>query len=184
MKVFFGVTSGIVSFSQLTLKLLGNTDVNFGREVDTAKDSGERSSGLLLARHFRRKLMGVRGKKKETIFRKRRSLAHLGDARGGVAPRLHAVGRQLSRNAQTTPPGLPTSQGYLGVVVQFRGQTPPSGRGWEVQGGPSPLDLGSEDGSGARDRRGPVGWPGLVVGLGASAKGIQCGKRRRGTGEV
>ena len=81
MKVFFGVTSGIVSFSQLTLKFLGNTDVNFGREVDTAKDSGERSSGLLLARHFRRKLMGVRGKKKETIFRKRRSLAHLGDAR-------------------------------------------------------------------------------------------------------
>uniref|UniRef100_A0A8D0Z9L2 Multivesicular body subunit 12A n=1 Tax=Sus scrofa TaxID=9823 RepID=A0A8D0Z9L2_PIG len=124
--------------------------------------------------------MGVRGKKKETIFRKRRSLAHLGDARGGVAPRLHAVGRQLSRNAQTTPPGLPTSQGYLGVVVQFRGQTPPSGRGWEVQGGPSPLDLGSEDGSGARDRRGPVGWPGLVVGLGASAKGIQCDLLHRG----
>ena len=175
MKVFFGVTSGIVSFSQLTLKFLGNTDVNFGREVDTAKDSGERSSGLLLARHFRRKLMGVRGKKRRQFSA---NVAHW------HTWGTHAVGRQLSRNAQTTPPGLPTSQGYLGVVVQFRGQTPPSGRGWEVQGGPSPLDLGSEDGSGARDRRGPVGWPGLVVGLGASAKGIQCGKRRRGTGEV
>uniref|UniRef100_A0A8C3WMI8 Multivesicular body subunit 12A n=1 Tax=Catagonus wagneri TaxID=51154 RepID=A0A8C3WMI8_9CETA len=32
----------------------------------------------------------------------------------------------------------------MGVVVQIRGQIPSSGRGWEVQGGPPPLDPGSE----------------------------------------
>ena len=85
MKVFFGVTSGIVSFSQLTLKFLGNTDVNFGREVDTAKDSGERSSGLLLARHFRRKLMGVRGKKRRQ-FSANVAHWHTWGTHGGVWP--------------------------------------------------------------------------------------------------
>lgn len=41
--------------------------------------------------------------------------------------------------------------------------------------------LGLEDGSGVRGRRGPVGWFGLVVGLGAPAAGVQCGEQCQGT---
>nr|XP_031545628.1 multivesicular body subunit 12A [Vicugna pacos] len=49
-----------------------------------------------------------------------------------------------------------------------------SGSGSEVRGGLPPSALVSRDGSRAGDRRGSAGWAGLVVGLRASAAGIQC----------
>nr|XP_035974742.1 multivesicular body subunit 12A isoform X4 [Halichoerus grypus] len=45
-----------------------------------------------------------------------------------------------------------------------------------------PSALGWEDGSRTRDRHGPADWPGLVVGLGASAAGIQCDLLHGGRG--
>lgn len=56
------------------------------------------------------------------------------------------------------------------------------GRLLEVRGSPPPSAFGSEDGSWARARRGAADWPGLVVGLGAPAAGIQRGELRRGAG--
>ncbi|XP_014590253.1 multivesicular body subunit 12A isoform X2 [Equus przewalskii] len=54
------------------------------------------------------------------------------------------------------------------------------GRLLEVRGSPPPSAFGSEDGSWARARRGAADWPGLVVGLGAPAAGIQRDLQHRG----
>nr|XP_060486584.1 multivesicular body subunit 12A isoform X1 [Panthera onca] len=99
---------------------------------------------------------------------------------GGVASCSHAIGQPSSRHAQTAPLPRPAFARSSGSCSSDSCPNPAAGRRLGHLSPSWPSALGSKDGSRTRNRHGAAGWPGLVVGFGASATGIQCDLLHRG----
>uniref|UniRef100_A0A667G1L8 Multivesicular body subunit 12A n=1 Tax=Lynx canadensis TaxID=61383 RepID=A0A667G1L8_LYNCA len=99
---------------------------------------------------------------------------------GGVTSCSHAIGQPSSRHAQTAPSPAPPFARSSGSCSSDSCPNTAAGRRFGHLRPSWPSALGSEDGSRTRERHGAAGWPGLVVGFGASATGIQCDLLHRG----